>query len=312
MKPMRLVFGETLIELAEEFPKMVVLDSDVSSSTQTKLFGMKYPDRFFNFGIAESNMISAAAGMAACGQIPVASTFAFLITLKAADPVHSLVAYNNLNVKLAGGYAGLSDFADGASHQSVMDLAIMRSMPNMTVLIPSDIETTIGATREMLKHNGPVYIRLSRDLAGSYHNGNRNFEIGRANLLVNGKDLLIAVCGTLTGYALEASEQLNKRGISTSVIEFPTLKPFDIETLLKNSKEVKGIITVEEHSILGGLGSAVCECVCDQFPKPVKRVGIKDMFGQSGKYKQLLDEYMLTTPAIIRKAEELLVQNKSI
>ncbi len=227
-RPMRVVFGETLCELAEEFPELVVLDADVSSSTQTKLFAEKYPDRFFNFGIAEANMISAAAGMATCGLIPVASTFAFLVTLRAGDPVRSLVAYNNLNVKLAGGYAGLSDFADGASHQSVMDLAVMRSMPNMTVLVPSDVETARGAVRAMLRHNGPVYIRLSRENVSSCHGGDESFEIGKAKVLRDGKDVTLAVSGTLLVQAIEAAGELERAGISAAVVEFPTLKPLTL------------------------------------------------------------------------------------
>lgn len=305
-KPMRLVFGEMLCELAEEFPLLTVLECDVSSSTQTRLFGEKYPNRFFNFGIAEANMVSAAAGMATCGLIPVASTFAFLLTLRAGDPVRSLIAYNKLNVKLAGGYAGLSDFADGASHQSIMDISVMRAMPNMTVLVPSDIETTRGAMRAMLKVNGPVYLRLSRDSVGSYHGGREDFEIGRANVLKDGNDITIAVCGTPLSIVMEAANELEKRGVNAAVVEFLTIKPFDSETLIKYAKKTGAVVSVEEHTIFGGLGGAIAECLAENYPVSLERIGIKDTFGESGPYRELLKKYGLSTENIITKVNKIL------
>lgn len=304
-KPMRRVFGETLCELGQDYPGLVVLDADVSSSTQTKLFGEEYPERFFNFGIAEANMVSAAAGMATCGLIPVVSTFAFLLTLRAGDPVRSLIAYNALNVKLAGGYAGLSDFADGASHQAIFDLAVMRAIPGMTVLVPSDIETTRGAIRAMVHHNGPVYLRLSRDQVGSYHGGNERFEIGKANLLRDGRDITIAVCGTLISEALKAAADLAKDNIEAAVVEFPTLKPFDRQTLVELAAKTGAVVTVEEHNVIGGLGSAVAENLSQLCPVPLKQIGIGDTFGESGSYSALLDKYGLTAPAIIRACREM-------
>lgn len=304
-KPMRLVFGETLCELAEEFPELVVLDADVSSSTQTRLFAEKYPNRFFNFGIAEANMVSAAAGMAACGMMPVASTFAFLLTLRAGDPVRSLIAYNNLNVKLAGGYAGLSDFADGASHQAVMDLSVMRAMPNMTVLIPSDIETTKGAVKAMLKHKGPVYLRLSRENVSSCHGGDESFEIGKAKIVRDGKDVTLAVSGTLLTQAIEAANELEKSGISAAIVEFPTLKPFDSETLIRYAKQTGAVVSIEEHTVNGALGGSVAECLSENYPVPLKRIGIRDTFGESGSYSALLDKYELTAKYIVAAAKSL-------
>jgi transketolase len=306
-KPMRVVFGETLSQLGDEYPGMVVLDGDVSSSTQTKIFGQKYPERFYNFGIAEANMVSAAAGMATCGLIPVASTFAFLITLRAGDPVRSLIAYNRLNVKLAGGYAGLSDFADGASHQSVLDLAVMRAMPNMTVLVPSDIETTQGAIKAMLDYHGPVYLRLSRDQVTSAHHGDRTFVIGKARVLREGSDITLAVSGTLLPTALTAAEELAKIGIDAAVVEFPTLKPFDHETLAGYAQRTKAVITLEEHSIIGGLGSAAAETLGEQCPTAqLKRIGLEDTFGESGTYPQLLAKYGLSATAIVTAAQRML------
>ncbi len=307
-KAMRVVFGETLTELAATFPGLRVLDCDVSSSTQTKIFGQRYPERFYNFGIAEANMVSAAAGMSTCGLIPVASTFAFLITLRAGDPVRSLIAYNNLNVKLAGGYAGFSDFADGASHQSVLDLAVMRAMPNLTVLVPSDIETTQGAVRAMLEHQGPVYLRLSRDLVGSCHQADTTFEIGRAKVLREGSDLTLAVSGTLLPYVLAAAEELQDLGINAAVLEFPTLKPFDKTALAKSARQTGAVISIEEHSIIGGLGSAVAEALAEGAPVWLERIGINDSFGESGPYAQLLDKYGLTAANIVATARRLVAK----
>ncbi|MGF7141921.1 transketolase [Anaerotaenia torta] len=308
-KPMRTVFGEALCELAAEYERLVVLDADVSSSTQTRLFGQQYPERFYNFGIAEANMVSAAAGMAAAGLLPVASTFAFLMTLRAGDPIRSLIAYNRLNVKLAGGYAGFSDFADGASHQSVMDLAVMRAMPNMTVLVPSDRETTRGAVRAMLAHEGPVYLRLSRDMAGSLHKGEEAFPIGKGRVIKAGGEITLAVCGTLLSSALEAAKELAVLGIDAAVLEFPTLKPFDQELLLQYANKTGAIVSIEEHSILGGLGGVIAESLSLSSGARLRRVGIEDTFGESGPYPELLKRYRMTASDIIEAAQELL-ENK--
>ncbi|KKK97392.1 hypothetical protein LCGC14_2653200, partial [marine sediment metagenome] len=277
-KPMRVVFGETLCELAEQFPDMVVLDADVSSSTQTCLFGRAHPNRFYNFGIAEANMVSAAAGMAASGLLPVVSSFAFLLSARAADAVRSNVAYPRLSVKLCGGYAGLSDFADGASHQSVMDLAVMRAMPNMTVLVPSDNDTIRGAVGAMLACDGPVYLRISRQPAPPVHAGDGSFEIGRARTMRAGADVTLAVCGTLLGEALRAADALAADGIAAEVLEFGTVKPLDVAALTESAAKTRAVVTV----------------------------GIDDTFAESGPYEALLDKYGLTAPHIAAAARELL------
>jgi transketolase len=247
--------------------------------------------------------------MAASGLIPVASTFAFLLTLRAGDPVRSLIAYNNLNVKLAGGYAGLSDFADGASHQSVLDVSIMRAMPNMTVLVPSDIESTRGAVRAMLKHNGPVYLRLSRDMVSSCHKGDESFEIGKAKVIKDGSDVAIAVSGTLLPIVISVAEELKKEGISAAVIEFPTVKPFDTEALVKYGEKTGAVVSVEEHTVIGGLGGAIAECLSENCQVPLKRVGLEDTFGESGAYGALLDKYGLGSPNIM-KAVVTIIKDK--
>jgi len=301
---MRTVFGQTLCELAEEFPQMVVLDADVSSSTQTRLFAEKYPDRFYNFGIAEANMVSAAAGMAACGLLPVASSFGFLLTMRAGDAIRSHVAYTRLNVKLAGGYAGLSDYADGASHQSVLDVAFMRAMPNLAVLVPSDVETTRGAVRAMLAWEGPVYLRLSRQPVGSLHGGDEAFGVGRARVIREGSAVTLAVCGTLLAEAVAAAEMLEADGIDAAVVEFATVKPLDGETLDRYARTTGAVVTVEEHSIHGGFGGAVAEYLGGHCPVPVRRVGIRDTFAESGPYEALLEKYGLTAGHIVRAARE--------
>lgn len=309
-KTMRQVFGETLCELGCEYNRLVVLDADVSSSTQTKLFAQKFPERFYNFGIAEANMVSAAAGMAVSGLIPVASTFAFLLTLRAGDAVNSLIAYNNLNVKLAGGYAGFSDFADGASHQSIMDLAMMRALPNMTVLVPSDIETTKAAVRAMIEHKGPVYLRLSRDNVGSCHGADSYIEIGKAKVLREGKDVTLVVAGTLLPQVFQAAEELKSQGIEATILEYISLKPFDCETLLKYAKVTGAVVTVEEHTVIGGLGGACSECLSEEAQVKVKRVGIQDTFGESGPYAALLEKYGLTASHIVEAVQDALDKNR--
>jgi len=286
--PMRLEFGRRLVELADEFPTMVVLDADCSSSTQTSHFAKAHPERFFNMGIAEANMVAAAAGMSTAGLIPVASTFAFLLSLRTGDQVRSLVAYNELNVKLAGGYAGLSDHADGASHQSVIDLAVMTAMPGMTVLVPADLTETRQAVRAMLEHNGPVYLRLSRAEVQRRFADDHPFEIGKGITLRDGADVTIIACGTPVTLACEAADALAAEGVDARVIDMHTLKPLDADLVGRAAVETGAIVTVEEHSVIGGLGCAVAAAVCESRPVPVIRVGVQDCFGESGAYEEIL------------------------
>ena len=228
------------------------------------------------------------------------------MSTRAADPVRSQVAQPRLNVKLCGGYAGLSDFADGASHQSVIDLAVMRAMPNMTVLVPSDAETTRGAVRAMLARDGPVFLRISRQPAPSLHAGDDSFEIGRARVLREGGDVALAVCGTLLGEALAAAETLEAGGVSAAVAEFATLKPLDVATLVDLARRTGAVVTVEEHNIHGGFGGAVAEALAEHCPAPLRRVGLRDTFAESGPHEALLEKYGLTAPHIAAAAGELL------
>lgn len=308
--PQRLVFGQTLVELGSADERVVVLDADVSSSTQTRLFAAAHPARFFNFGIAEANMVSAAAGLAACGYVPFVSTFALFVSLRAGDQVRSQVAYTRANVKLVGGYAGLSDFADGASHQSVEDVAVMRAVPNITILSPCDIAQTQQAVRAAAAMDGPVYLRISRAEVGQVADEGTPFEIGKANMLRDGRDVTIIAAGPIVATALEAAKVLAGSGVSVRVVDMHTIKPLDCHAVSLAAEQTGAIVTVEEHNVFGGLGSAVCECVCSARPVPVVRVGIPDRFGESGSYPQILHRAGLDAEAIVAAAKRAIDQKR--
>jgi len=306
MVALRDSFGEALVELGRENSEVVVLDADVSSSTKTALFGKAFPDRFFNFGVAEANMMDAAAGFATVGKIPFASTFGFLTTLRAGEQIRSSIAYPNLNVKICGSYGGLSDSFDGVSHQTIYDLAIMRATPNMTVVVASDDILTRKAVKAIAYYRGPVYLRLCRNEVPVLENEDRAFEIGKGILLRDGADVTILVTGILVSKALDAAERLKKEGIHARVIEIHTLKPLDEEIIIKAARETKGIVTVEEHSSIGGLGSAVAECVVKHCPVRVEMVAIRDTFAETGPYDALLEKYVLNNHLIERSCKKLL------
>ncbi len=308
-KPQRLVFGETLVELGAVNEKIVVLDADVSSSTQTRLFAERYPERFFNFGIAEANMVSAAAGLSTCGYIPFVSTFAVFLAMRAGDQVRAHVAYPNLNVKLVGGYAGLSDHADGASHQSVEDIAVMRALPNMTVICPSDLTETRMAVRAVADYTGPVYLRISREVVREEYGPEHPFEIGKGIVLREGSDLSLIATGTAVTLACRAAELAWEQGISVRVIDMHTVKPLDTALVLRAAQDTGIIVTVAEHNVLGGLGSAVCEAVCAHHPVPVVRMGLPDRFGESGAYAEILDRAGLSVTQILTQITSCLTDS---
>ncbi len=311
-KPQRLVFGETLVELGAEYDTLVVLDADVSSSTQTKHFAAKYPDRFFNVGIAEANMASMAAGLAASGYTPFISTFALFVALKAGDQIRAQIAYPKLDVKMAGGYAGLSDFADGASHQSVEDIAVMRAIPNITVIAPSDITETRMAVRASMLHEGPVFLRLSRDAVTKLYTDEHPFEIGKGIVLRDGGDITLIATGPMVATALAAHRELRELGIDARVIDMHTVKPLDSDRVAQAARDTGAIVTLEEHNVYGGLGSAVCEAVCERYPVPVKRIGIPDRFGESGAYPQILKRAGLDTASVTNACRALLERKTTV
>lgn len=311
MKAIRDAYGETLIKLGREKPNVVVLDGDVGSSCKSILFGKQFPDRYFNVGVAEANMVAMAAGFAASGKIPFANTFAVFMVLRAGDPVRSLIAHTNLNVKLAGSYAGLSDSYDGASHQSITDIAFMRAMPNMTVITVADAVETELATTSAAEYTGPVYLRLSRaELPVIFDKSSYQFEIGKGMQVTDGNDVTIAATGYMTTKSLEASERLTAKGIRARVIHIPTIKPFDRGLLIRCASETGAVVTVEEHSVLGGFGGAVAEVLAQEFPVPMEFIGVEDSFPESGDYEQLLKKYGLSVENIINKVESVIKRKK--
>ncbi|MDP9751549.1 MAG: transketolase family protein [Thermoanaerobacter sp.] len=298
-KATREAYGEALVELNKRNKNVVVLDADLSKSTKTAEFQKVCPERFFNIGIAEADMIATAAGLATCGKIPFVSTFAIFAAGRAYEQIRNSVAYPKLNVKIAATHAGITVGEDGATHQSIEDISLMRSIPNMVVINPSDDVETKYAVLQAAEYEGPVYIRLGRMTVPTIHDEHYKFQIGKGEILKSGNDVTIIATGIMVAMALEAAEELKKYGIDAEVINIHTIKPIDKELIISSAKKTGKIVTAEEHSIIGGLGSAVCEVLSQEYPTKVKMIGINDRFGQSGKPKDLLKEYGLTTQNII-------------
>ncbi len=306
-KSIRVVYGETLAELGKTHPELVVLDADVSSSTQTKFFAEAHPDRFLNMGIAESNMVSTAAGLAAGGMVPFANTFAVFLTSIGLIGARALACYGELNVKFAGAYCGLSDALDGASHHATEDMAIMRALPNMRVLVPSDAYSSRWATECALTTPGPMYLRLSRDVYPDLYAEGTKLELGKGAIVRDGSDVTVVACGILVHKALEAAEALAKEGVSVRVVDMYSVKPIDADLIESCAKETGAIVTAEEHSIIGGLGGAVAEVlVTAGAPVPMERVGVRDTFTESGPYNQLLEKYGLDAQAVATAIRKVL------
>lgn len=302
----REAYGRTLLKIAKD-ERIVVLDADVSKATKTNYFGEKYPDRFFNVGVAEQNLMGIAAGFAVVGKIPVVSTFAVFAAGRAFDQVRNTICNSNLNVKIVATHAGVTIGPDGSSHQSIEDIALMRSIPGMVVISPADANETENSLKEViLNYKGPAYVRLSRYESPNITDINEKFKIGRAKVLCNGDDITIISTGILLQKSLKACDILRKKGIKVSLLNMSTLKPLDTDSLLKFSKKTKGIITVEEHSKIGGLYSAVTSALSEIYPIMVKSVSINDKFGISGKPEELLEFYNLTENDIVKKALEIL------
>ncbi len=302
----RETYGKTLVELGKENKDIVVLDADTSSSTRTAWFADAYRDRFFNVGIAEANMMGIAAGLASCGKIPFVSAFAVFGTGRALDQIRTSICWPNLPVKIVVTHAGISVGEDGASHQSTEDVAIMRSLPNMTVICPVDGIETEKAVRAAVNIPGPVYIRLGRAKFPLIFSSEYNFKVGKGVLLQEGDDITIISYGIMVAKAMKAAAILADEGIHASVINMSTLKPIDSELIIQQAKKTRAIVTAEEHSIIGGLGSAVAEVLCEYAPVPLRRIGIKDVFGLSGTSDELLNHFGLTEKGIIRACKELL------
>ena len=290
----RVAFGETLVGLADRYPDLLLLDGDLANSTRADILNGARPDRFLEMGIAEQNMVGVAAGLATLGFVPWVSTFAAFLASRSLDQIRVVVAQPNLNVKLAGGYSGLLTGSTGKTHQEVADLAIFRAMPNMTVIAPADAAEVRGAMHALMEHHGPAYLRLTRDPTPSITPRDRPFDIGRAYLLRDGPDLALIATGTQTARALQAAELLATEGIDASVLHVPTLKPLDVEAIVRVATRTGRVVTTEEHSIIGGLGGAVAEVLAEHHPTPLRRHGLRDVFGESGPNAALLEKYGFT------------------
>ena len=301
-------YGKALVKLGDINNNVVVLDADLSKSTKTYDFGKTYPDRFFNMGIAEQNLIGAACGFATAGKIPFASSFAMFASGRAFEIIRNSVCYPNLNVKICATHAGITVGEDGASHESVEDISIMRSIPNMTVLVPADGVEAEKMIFEVANVYGPTYVRLGRSAVDTIFTEDYKFEIGKGTVLTEGDDVSIIACGIMVNEAIKASEELKKEGINVRVINMSTIKPIDKELIIKSAKETKVVVTAEEHSITGGFGSAVSEVLVEECPTILKRVGIKDVFGDSGNPNDLLEKYGLTYKDIISSVKEVIAK----
>ena len=298
-KATRQSYGEAIASLGEKNEDIVVLDADLSGATKTNIFAKNFPDRFFDMGIAEQDMMATAAGFATCGKIPYASTFAVFATGRVYDQIRNSICYPNLNVKICATHCGITVGEDGATHQMLEDINLMRGLPNMIVISPSDDIQSKWAVEEASKINGPVYIRFGRAATPIIYDKNTKFEFGKGIQFGDGKDATVFATGIMVAEALKAKEELKKENINIRVIDIHTIKPIDKEIIIKSAKETKKLISVEEHSIIGGLGTAISEVLIDEYPVKLIRMGMKDCFGRSGNAMKLLEYYGLTSKEII-------------
>lgn len=297
-------YGEALVELGKENKNVVVLDADLSTATKTNMFAKEFPDRFFDMGISEQDMMGTAAGFATCGKIPYASTFAVFAAGRAYDQIRNSICYPNLNVKICATHSGVTVGEDGATHQMLEDIALMRALPNMTVMCTSDDTQTKWAIKEISKIKGPVYLRLSRLATPIIYKTSEKFEIGKAIQIGEGTDATIIATGDVVYEAIKAKEELEKIGKNVRILDIHTIKPIDKQAIIKCAKETKKIITIEDHNIIGGLGSSVCEVLSEEYPTKVVRLGIKDTFGKSGKAEELMEYFEITAKNIIENVEK--------
>ncbi|NLC87581.1 MAG: transketolase family protein [Clostridiaceae bacterium] len=300
-KATRQSYGEALVELGKSRDDIVVLDADLSTATKTKLFAKEFPQRFFDIGIAEQDMMSTAAGFATCNKIPYASTFAVFAAGRAYDQIRNSICYPNLNVKICVTHSGITVGEDGATHQMLEDISLMRTLPNMTVMCTSDDTQTKWAVKEITKIKGPVYLRLSRYETPIIYDENTKFEIGKAIEIGEGTDATIIATGDVVAEAIKAQQELKQQGIKVRVLDIHTIKPIDTEAIIRAAKETKKIVTIEDHNIIGGLGSSVCEVLAENYPTKVIRMGINDVFGKSGTAEELMKYFKITAEDIIKQ-----------
>ena len=297
-------YGAALAALGADHPDLVVLDADLAGATKTGVFKKAFPDRHFDFGIAEGNMVSAAAGMAAAGLVPLASSFAMFAAGRAFEQVRNSIGYPNLNVKIGATHGGISVGEDGASHQCCEDFALMRSIPGMTVICPADDIEAKAAVKAAYEHNGPVYLRFGRLAVPVFHSEDYQFQIGKGEVLKDGTDVAIIANGLMVYEAIQAGEALEEAGIHACIINMPTIKPLDEELVLEAAKKCGKVITCEEHSVIGGLGEAVSSLLCEKLPTPVRRIGVNDEYGHSGPAVALLKQFGLCADHIVEVAKD--------
>lgn len=297
-------YGKTLVELGKTNPNVVVLDADLSKSTKTEAFGKAYPDRFFDVGIAEANLVGVASGLASCGKIPFISSFACFLVNKGYEQLRMGVAYPNFNVKVVPSHGGISVGEDGASQQSIEDFALAATLPNFVVMHPADEFAAVALLKKTADYKGPVYMRTGRSKAPIVHDENTKFEIGKGILLREGADVTLIACGLLVFEALQAAEILKEKGVRAAVVDLHTIKPLDAALLLKQAKATRAFVVAEEHSVWGGLGSAVSQFVSQNYPVPVEFVGVQDTYAESGKPDELFAKYGLTSKEIVQAAQK--------
>ena len=305
---MRKAYGEALVELGRARADVVVLSADVSNSDFSYMFEAAFPDRFFNVGIAEPALVDVAVGLAKSGRVPIANTFAFLFATRAVEMVRTHLCYGEANVKLGGAYAGLSDSFDGPTHHAVTDIAILRALPRMTVVVPADPLAVAKLLPQVAAWKGPVYFRLCRNEVPQIYTDAYAPEIGKGIVLAGGDDATVIACGVPVARSIEAVRKLAARGVQARLVEMHTIKPLDTDLVARCARETGAIVTVEEHSIIGGLGGAVCECLAESCPVPVERVGVRDTFAESGPYPDLLDKYGFSVDAIAEAVDRVLAR----
>lgn len=305
-KATRQSYGEALLELGKSNKNVVVLDADLAGATKSGIFQKEFPNRFFDMGIAEQNMMATAAGMATCGKIPFASTFAVFATGRAYDQIRNSICYPNLNVKICGSHAGVTVGEDGATHQMLEDINIMKCLPNMKVICPSDDVQTKWAVKKMAKIVGPCYIRTCRLASNIIYEENQEFELGKAVQLGDGNDATVFATGICVSEALKAMDILKEKNINIRVIDMFSLKPIDRDIIIKSAKETKNLISVEDHSVIGGLGSIIADVLSEEYPSKLVKMGVKDRFGESGKATVLMAKFEIDSTAIVKQVEELM------
>lgn len=303
----RQAYGEALAELGDKYENLVVMDADLAASTKTAMFGKKFPERFFDCGIAEANMASMAAGLAASGKIVFASSFAMFATGRAYEQIRNSIGYPHLNVKIAATHGGITVGEDGASHQCLEDVSLMRNIPGMVVMVPSDYVEAKAAVQAAVDHNGPVYLRFGRSNVPVINDReDYKFEMGKGIVLKEGKDVTVIATGICVDSALRAEEMLRADGIDAEIINIHTIKPLDEELVVASARKTGKIVTVEEHSVIGGLGSAVCDCICKNYPVPVMKVGMQDVFGTSASADELMRRFRLDGQGVYEQVKEFL------